>query len=178
MVTRALERDELAVELLCQRLRCVPRMVHALNQRLNSPLRPEDQRDVVQEILAIVWRKLPTFYVGSAFEAWVLGIARFQVLNAARRGRRRPEASAADLADVPALPLERSLERGERVDRALARLKPEESSVIRLYLFDEQSFEQIARDSNLSVSGVKNRYYRGLQALRMILSPTDPGEPA
>jgi RNA polymerase sigma-70 factor (ECF subfamily) len=174
LLRQALGGDPQAVEVLCGRLTCVPRMVQGLNARMNRPLGGEDQRDLCQQVLALVWRKLPQFDGQAAFEAWVLGIVRFELLNAARSLRRRPESGDEQALEHTAA---RSVEPGvdrERIWIALQRMDRGDSQIIRWYLFDECSFEEIAARIGASVSAAKNRYYRALQGLRVRLGGMAP----
>jgi RNA polymerase sigma-70 factor (ECF subfamily) len=174
LVAQALAGDPRAVEALCARLACVPRMIHGLNARMNRPLGSEDQRDLSQQVLALTWRKLPRFNGQAPLEAWVLGIVRFELLNLARRLRRRPESGAEEgLESAPARSGEPAVD-GERIVEALARIGADDSRIVRLRVFDEHSFEEIAARLGISVSAARNRYYRALQELRARLGSPAP----
>jgi RNA polymerase sigma-70 factor, ECF subfamily len=174
LVAQALAGSPPAVADLCERLACVPRMIHGLNARMNRPLGAEDQRDLCQQVLALTWRKLSQFNGQAALESWVLGIVRFELLNVARSLRRRPESAAEEgLESAPARTSETAVD-GERIADALARLDAGDARIIRLHLFDERSFEEVAAHLGLTPSAARNRYYRALQGLRVRLGSLAP----
>jgi RNA polymerase sigma factor (sigma-70 family) len=176
LVARALAFEVAAVEELCERLLCVPRMATALNLRLNAGLRAEDLRDLTQDVLAIVWKKLSEYDGQVPLEAWVLGIVRLELMNVVRRLRRNADTLSDDLLDARAAAGAEPSHDRERLANALLRLKPEDSRIIRMHVFDELDFDEIAANQGLSITAVKSRYYRGLQWLRDNLEVAVPKE--
>jgi RNA polymerase sigma-70 factor (ECF subfamily) len=169
LVARARKLDVAAVEELCERLICVPRMAYVLNARTNSRLRSEDLRDLCQDVLVIVWKKLAEYDANVPLEAWVLGIVRLELMNWRRRIARGAQSIEPEHLDHHASPTAEPDHDRERLLSALARLGAEDSQIIRQRLVDELEFDDIAEQRGMSITAVKSRYYRSLQWLRVNL---------
>jgi RNA polymerase sigma-70 factor (ECF subfamily) len=151
-------------------MRCVPRILVALNRRAASRLGPEELADLTQDTLTTIWRRLDTFEGRAALESWVFRVCAFEMQNRlrgqARAERRRAHGERAELgADPPSSPLD-----FDHVHRGLDRLGPPECDIIRLRHFEELSFEEIGARLALSANTAKSYYYRGLTRLRRLLS--------
>lgn len=169
LVQRALEGRRDGVEAFLRRMRCVPRMLTSRNAKLGRPLSDDELDDVVQETLAAVWRKLPTFDGRASLETWVHQFCFYELLRRLRSKGRLPM-SIEDLrgqgggeplarADVSALEFEEVLE-------ALSALENSVADVLRLKHFEAMTFEEIGKHLAISPNTVKSRYYRGLSELR------------
>jgi RNA polymerase sigma-70 factor (ECF subfamily) len=183
LVRRALGGEHEAADALLQRLACIHRFVSRLNRTLGYGLPTDVLEDVVQQVYAAVWPRLPDFAGSAAIESWVFGFCRNCLRAEARRRRHggRPLPGSGD-PDLPAADGAQSaarVEHEEGVDvlRAeLARLGPEERQVVEMRFLEELSFEQIARLLAVPASTVKDRCYRALQRLqgRMRRGDRDP----
>jgi RNA polymerase sigma-70 factor (ECF subfamily) len=166
LVRAVLARDSGAFERLVERMACLPRILDGLNARLGRPLSDHDLADVAQDTLVLLWRKLDAFNGSASLETWVFGIARFELMNAVRKSRRRrtselPEPDLHEAPDEEALhPLDH-----EFVQRELAALDGAEAVVIRMKHFDDLTFEEIGARLGYSINTVKTRYYRGISRL-------------
>lgn len=184
LVQAALQRDRAAVDALMARLGCVPRFVFRLNRSLAVALPAETLEDVVQQVYAAVWPRLPEFHGRNPLETWVFGFCRNCLRSASRRERDRRRGaslSAELLATVPAA--ERGP--GHRLDRVealgalrdeLAELPPEERDAVQARHLDGASFEDLARSSGVAVSTIKDRCYRAMQRLQRRLGRRMLGE--
>jgi len=157
-----------------ERLRCVPRILRVANARAGGPLDAHEVEDLVQDTLAAVWRKLPTFSGDSSLETWVYGFCLHELMNAIRRHRtqtartgHRLDASTPEPFEAPR-ELASSFER-ERLYAAVDRLEADEARVLRLKHFAEMTFAEIGERLGLSPNTIKTRYYRALERLRRIL---------
>jgi RNA polymerase sigma-70 factor (ECF subfamily) len=172
VVASALEGDAAAAETLIQRLGCVPRILHAKNAQMGARLGDEDLRDLAQDTLESVWRRLRTYEGRSSLETWLFTYCQHALLNAVRRIQRRKaafrETDLDQLLDPRADALARE-QRFEALHRGLEQLERPAADVIRLKHFDALTFEQIAERQQLSLSTVKSHYYRGLTKLRALL---------
>ena len=128
---------------------------------------PELTRDAVQSAWSLAWRRLHTLRDAQQVRAWLIAIAANEARQAIRRQRRRPvvDISTAteygiggDPADVIAL---------LDLQRALARLKPEDRSLLALRFVAGLDSGEIARHVGGSASGVRSRLARLLDRLRM-----------
>lgn len=181
LVRAALARDPRAVDELCERLRCVGRILVVLNVRAGRKLDDHDLADLVQDTLLLLWRKLETFGDDSTLETWAYGVARYELLNALRRKRRnvvplsevhaagRPEADDASDARQDADALLAAIDELGAVDARLLRLKH----------LEELTFDEIGAHLGMSVNTAKTRYYRALARLQLRWRARDPrGEKA
>lgn len=170
-LARAVVRgDAEALPRLGERLRSVCRMIGHLDQRAGGVLDDHELADVTQDVIMIVWRKLPEFEGLSTLESWFYGICVLELRNAVRRSLRRrsgPATAEQVLEEAPALPEPR--DEHEDVHLALKKIGRDEARVIRLKHFEERTFEEIGRILDVSPNTAKARYYRGLEELRGLL---------
>ncbi len=164
LVEAALGGDAQGLDRLIQRLACVPRFLAALDRRTASPLGSQALSDVAQDVLAIVWRRLPDFRGDASLETWTFRVCDLELRNAQRRAR-RSTLSITEVAEPEAATIQ-GLFDAEQMVSGLATLAPEESAVIRLKHYEGLTFDEIARTLGLSPNTAKTRYYRGLEALR------------
>jgi RNA polymerase sigma-70 factor (ECF subfamily) len=166
-LVRAVQAGESgAFEQLVERMGCLPRILDGLNARMGRPLSDHDLADVAQDTLVLVWRKLDTFNGSASLETWVFGIARFELMNAVRKNRRRraSELPEPDLREAPEPDSTHRLDH-EVVQRELGALDSALAEVIRMKHFDDLTFEQIGAQLGQSINTVKTRYYRGISRL-------------
>lgn len=168
LVEGVLRREPWAVTALVERLRCIPRIVAVLNQRLGNGLGPEDLNDLTQDVLALLWPRLGSYNGQASLETWVYGFCLNAVRNAMRRGRRRQSYGELDesLLESPA-PVPGNEYDGLR--RALDRLEEREVAVIRLKYFDGLTFEEIGTRLSMPTNSAKTIYYRGMRRLEGFL---------
>jgi len=171
LVQQALRGDVASADALLQRLSCIVRFVYRLNRVLGCGLPADALEDVVQQVYAAVWPRLPDFAGSAAIESWVFGFCR-NCLRAEVR-RRRHGGKPTDFAEVSppdaVPPASEAIEQDEELDvlRAeLARLSPDERAVVEMRFLDELSFEEIARSLGLPASTVKDRCYRAMERLQ------------
>ena len=172
LVEETLSGSKEASEKLIARLECIPLILHLRNNRLGTPLSEEDLKDLVQETLAVVWRKLPTYEGRSSLDSWVYSYCTHQIMNAIRSKRRQPKL-AGDYAleepsAAPTSPMSSAVEY-EHVYACLGLLEQTQSTVIRLKHFSQLTFDEIAASLSMSPNTAKTLYYRGLERLRHLL---------
>ncbi len=174
LVGRALERAPEAIEQLGERLRCVARIVASRNAVLRQPLRQEDLADLIQDCLALIWRKLRTFEGRASLETWVYRICTLELMNGVRRVRRDKGSRLSVVEEMVT---------DERADPAnhtalqdlhsgLAELDPLDGEIMRLKHFEDLTFVEIGLRLSVTTSKAKARYYRGLRQLESFLRPS------
>lgn len=168
LVRAVLERDPRAVATLVERLRCIPRILAVLNQRLGNGLGPEDLNDLTQDVLALLWPRLELYNGQASLETWAYGFCFNAVRNALRRGRRRQAAGELDEALLES-PAAAPGDDYDDLQRALERLAPREGAVIRLKYFDGLTFEEIGARLSMPTNSAKTSYYRGMRKLEELL---------
>ena len=168
LVRAVLARDPGAVEALVQRLRCIPRILSLLNQRVGNALGAEDLNDLTQDTLARLWPRIERYNGQASLETWFYGFCFNGFMNVLRRGNRaQPVGSLTDQVaspDGPPLPLDY-----DHLHRGLEQLGEAETRVIRLKYFDDLTFDEIGQRLGISPNTVKTRYYRGMRKLEELL---------
>ena len=124
--------------------------------------------DLAQETFLLAWRKLGALRSPGAFGAWLKRIAVNLFLQHARRaGRSHPDSGEAE--SYPATP-GRKVSMQMDLDRALARLRPEERLCVVLSYGDRMSHGEICAATGLPLGTVKTHISRGGAKLRRLLS--------
>jgi RNA polymerase sigma-70 factor (ECF subfamily) len=103
---------------------------------------PERRRDLVQEVLAALWRALPSFEGTASLRTWVFRVAHNTAISASVRPRAgQPPLLSLEDAEAQAVPgtdsVEATVERRvllAHLERLLARLKPIDRAVMLLAL--------------------------------------------
>ena len=164
-------RPEAVLEFI-DRMCCVPRFLASRNARVGRPLDQAALQDVTQDVLTIVWRKLPSFEGRSSIETWVYRICAFEFSNALRRHRRRESGVSHDEELLLQVPEETRGSVGdvEALREELSRLHSEEAEIIHLKHYGDLTFAEIGERLGLSDNTAKTRYYRGLRRLKDALS--------
>ena len=188
------ERDDEALELLARRagagdrpaLDSFLRAVHTpvvrfCRAKLDGSVGVLTADDVAQEVLFALCEALPRYRPdGSAVMAFVIGIAKFKIVDAFRAaGRDRSTASdvmpeSADPDPGPEFAAVLSAETG-RLRRALARLPENHREIIVLRVALHYSAEEVARILGTSPGAVRVTQHRALRRLRVLLA--EPAHP-
>ena len=166
LVRGVLAKDSVAIEVFVQRMQCIRRFLRSANSRRGRPLDDDALRDVEQDVLASVWRKL-THYTGDAeLTTWVYRFCDLQLRNAMRRAAPRRALSLDDnIIDTR----EKGVEDSDDmllVNAALESLEPLDARILHLKLFEMMTFDAVARRLARSPNTIKTRYYRALHRLR------------
>ncbi len=130
----------------------------------------DDAKDLMQETVAIVWRKFDSIADPAAFKSYLLTIMTNLHRRRYRRGKIfRPltEIDTEYLADNSPLP-DRTAEMGIVKD-ALLRLSPKAREAIILYEIEDMKVADIAKIQRSTVSAVKVRLMRARARLAKIL---------
>jgi RNA polymerase sigma-70 factor (ECF subfamily) len=131
-----------------------------------------DAEDAVQEIFLDIWRSAPRFDPKAASEAtFVAMIARRRLIDRRRRRQRRPETEPLleGLAtEGPASGAETCMEAAAAA-KAVARLRPEQRTVLLLATCQGMSHEEIAQTTGMPLGTVKAHARRGLLRVREAL---------
>lgn len=131
-----------------------------------------DADDVLQETFWQVWRTATSYDAGRASPvAWLLLIARSRAIDALRRqGRRRVQQLSHEpsTGPDPACDLQ-TLELGDRVRNALARLTDDQRQAIQLSYYQGLSHQEIAEELSIPLGTAKTRIRLGMLKLRDLL---------
>jgi RNA polymerase sigma-70 factor (ECF subfamily) len=184
LVQAALRGDSHAIDALLLRLGCIPRFVFRLDRTLGTGLATEALEDVVQQVYAALWPRLPEFHGRNPLETWVFGFCRNCLRSASRRGRelRRAAPLTAELlatlpsaTELPSRVVDRTEILGALHDE-LAELPAAEREAVVARHLDGTSFEEVARTTGVAVSTIKDRCYRAMVRLHERLGRRMLGE--
>jgi RNA polymerase sigma-70 factor, ECF subfamily len=134
-----------------------------------------EAEEIAQETMVAVWRKAALYDSAQAgVSTWVFTIARNLRIDQARKSW-RANASRAATSEFP-IEFEASVEdaalaneRDQRVRRAMAKLSPEQLTVLRLSFFSEKPHAEIARELAIPLGTVKSRARLAMAKIRAIL---------
>ena len=162
-----------AVAIFDERMRCVPRIMAALNARRGRPFREADLDDLAQDTFVIAWRKLPAFKPFVPLEGWLYRLFCNEFMNAWRRleRNRRFTQATEDIDEFEGAMTKPSPD--DDIHLALERLGGVEAETISLKHFDGLTFAEIAERMAVVEGTVKTRYYRGLVRLERLLEHLD-----
>jgi len=137
--------------------------------RLNDP---QLASDIVNEVMLAVWNGAKKFREGSKVKTWLLGIARYKVIDQLRK-RAREEFSELD-DEIPAdtLLTEQLLvkaEDGAAVRDCLQHLSAAQREVMQLVFYEELHYREIAELTDCPEGTVKTRVYHAKQWLKKCL---------
>lgn len=132
---------------------------------------PERQEECFDDVLLKIWQNIADFDGSkNSFKNWAAAIARYRAIDYLREYQR--EISTVDIEDTVIAREDRRLaamieqEISEEVERMLDSLKPVDRELfIRLYV-EEQSMEQVSRETGMKKEVIYNRLSRSKQRLR------------
>lgn len=133
----------------------------------------EDAEEALQDAFTRAYRSLARCEDPERFGAWLFRI----LVNRCRTvGARRNRRARTFITDETALheaaeehPAERSAWR-EEIDRALARLRPEQREAFLLKYVEELGYDEMSRLTGVGISALKMRVMRACERLRELLS--------
>lgn len=145
------------------------RMTRQLERHLTA-------EDLVQDIWCRAWSRLHSYQASSSFRAWVIGIARFVLvekyrwLQAGARVDHGPLGGGPDPTSIPAeaTSISRKVARAESLARLIRRVESLSESERKLFLLralEDRPFPEVARRMGLSLATAQKRWQRLRQAL-------------
>ena len=173
LVRRAARGDLDAFEALVQ---IHQHRIYALALRMTGS--EEDAKDMAQEALLRIYRKLPDFRAEANFGTWVYRVTVNVCIDELRRRKRREQLSTEALSDSglelssrEATPEEAVLqgEEGRQLQEAILRLPEDQRAAVVLRDVQGLSYEQVAESLQINVNTVKSRISRGRRRLREFL---------
>ena len=171
LARRARSGNADAVDELLRRMACVRRFHVQKNEQLGRPLEGHELEDVIQETLFALWQKLGEYRGSGPLEAWAYRFAYVRLVGRIRKLDRRPRLID-DVREAVPEPLAQPLEDAHRYEvlyRTLERVGERDRDLIRMKVFDQRTFEDLAALLDLPVGTVKTRFYRALARLRALL---------
>lgn len=151
-------------------------LVRASGARLDATARlilrdPDLAQDAVQETLIRAWRSLPGLRDPAAFDHWLHSLVAHACLDLVRKRRRRVAEIELTPQQLTAV-LDNTSQVADRdlLDRALARLEPEERAVVVLHFYLDLPLPRVAAMLGIPGGTAKSRLHRSLGILRSSLS--------
>ena len=141
--------------------------------RLVSRLVPQQQdaEELVQDAFVRAYNRLETFGGRSAFSTWVCRIAYTTTVSWLRRQRMK-YLSIDDLPPLPDAVVDEVLNDETRIDelrRAIARLKPDEQTLITLFYYDNRPIADIAYILDIETGTIATRLHRIRRKLYLLM---------
>lgn len=124
-----------------------------------------DAEDLVQETLIAIHTKRATYDPALPFTAWVHGIARYKLIDAWRRDKRRLTVALEDAAELFAPDTEDALSARRDVEKLLATLPKAKRELVRAVKLEGRSIAEEASARGLSETAVKVTVHRAVRAL-------------
>jgi RNA polymerase sigma-70 factor, ECF subfamily len=122
---------------------------------------PDTADDVLADTLLVLWRRLDDVPAGEEALPWTYAVARNALANAERGARRqRRLAHRITVVDPPEEAAPAAAEPDVRVAAALARLRPEEAELLRLWAWEQLGPAEIATVLDLTPNAVSIRLHR------------------
>src|SRR5262245_27528825 len=151
-------------------------LVRASGARLDATARlilrdPDLAQDAVQETLIRAWRSLPGLRDPQAFDHWLHSLVAHACLDLVRKRRRRVvEVELTPMDFTAALDETGHVADRDLLDRALARLQPEERAVVVLHFYLDLPLPRVASLLGIPGGTAKSRLHRSLGILRSSMS--------
>lgn len=150
--------------------RCLREMAQALRPMVRRGLyrvgaNPDEMEDVVQDVLLAVHLKRQTWDATRPIGPWISGIARYKIIDAARRRGGRADLPIEDFEDVLPAQVEPETVNDRDVARSLEALPEGQRKVVRAIAIEGASIAVTAQTLNMSEGAVRVALHRGLGAL-------------
>jgi RNA polymerase sigma-70 factor (ECF subfamily) len=151
-------------------------LVRASGARLDATARlilrdPDLAQDAVQDTLIRAWRSLPGLRDPATFDHWLHSLVAHACIDLTRKRRRRVVELELSPLDVAAA-LDETAQVADRdlLDRALARLEPEQRAILVLHFYLDLPLPKVARLLGIPGGTAKSRLHRSLGVLRSSMS--------
>ena len=138
--------------------------------------------DAVAETFLTVWRRIEDLPAGEGELPWIYGVA-YKVLGNQRRSlfrRRRLAKRVGGLRVSQVVAVEEQVVQGEEIERvhaAAARLQASDREILRLSLWEDLSYADIAAVMDTTTEAVKQRAYQARRRLSRELEKVSNGRP-
>jgi RNA polymerase sigma-70 factor, ECF subfamily len=170
LLKRVAQRDQAAFRSLYEQFarRVFAFLVHRFQQESLA-------EEVVSDTLLHVWKSPQSFRGESAFSTWLLGVARFKMLERLRQ--RAPEAEDVDAIDEGLLVAETTPEdvavmrqRREGVHECLELLPPEQRECVHLAYYEGWTLDEIGEQMSLKKETVGTRLFYARKKIQACLA--------
>jgi RNA polymerase sigma-70 factor, ECF subfamily len=123
-----------------------------------------DPEDIVQETLLAIHMKRHTWRDDAPVTPWLYAIARYKLIDAFRRRRRRVEIEIGEITETFAEPQSETVSERD-IGRVLETLAPGQRSVVAAVSVDGLSISETAKSLGMTETAVRVALHRGLTAI-------------
>jgi RNA polymerase sigma-70 factor (ECF subfamily) len=151
-------------------------LVRVSGARLDATARlilrdPDLAQDAVQDTLIRAWRSLPGLRDPATFDHWLHSLVAHACIDLARKRRRRVvEVELTPMHFAQVLDDTGHVADRDLLDRALARLEPEERAVVVMHFYLDLPLPRVAALLGIPGGTAKSRLHRSLGILRSSMS--------
>lgn len=142
-------------------------IIHAYQQKIYMYIlrltgSQEDAEDLTQEVFIAVYEKKQQYQNFGSLQSWIYRIAKSKAIDKMRRYRQLSQIISRLFQDnsYEENKFEHHNEYDQRTESALARLRPEEKSILVLRSVEEMTYKEIAQIYQLSEVNIRKRYER------------------
>jgi RNA polymerase sigma-70 factor (ECF subfamily) len=151
-----------------------PALIEPLRRFLARRTDPATADDVLSETLLVCWRRLAE--LPDEPLPWAYAVARNCLANAQRSARRQDRLAARISAvDPPRETVPGPGETDDALTEAMARLRPDDAELLRLWAWEQLAPGEIATVLEISPNAASIRLHRAREKLRAELRKTDAG---
>lgn len=145
-------------------------LVEPLRRYLARRTDPDTAEDVLSDTLLVLWRRIDHVPEGDQARPFAYAVAKNCLANAERTARRQGRVAGRIIAvDPPRESPHEPVEGDPALYEALARLRPEEQELLRLWAWEQLSPAQIATVLELTPNAVSIRLHRAKRKLADLL---------
>jgi RNA polymerase sigma-70 factor, ECF subfamily len=124
-----------------------------------------EAEDLVQETLIAIHTKRATYDPALPFTAWVHGIARYKLIDAWRRNKRRATVALEDAPELFALDAAEALSVKRDVEKLLAKLPVDKRELVRAVKLEGRSIAEEAKTRGVSETVIKVTVHRAVKSM-------------
>lgn len=138
-----------------------------------------EAEDVTQDVFVKGLERLEQYREGTSFKAWLYKMAYHECLNKLKRAQIYDRILNLFSRSLPVFQSDQpiaGLEYNAELREALLRLAPKERHIILLRIVEENRFEEIAEQLDISYAAVRKRYERAIKKLKSYLADKGAGE--
>ncbi len=132
----------------------------------------EDAYDLAQDAFMKAYQGLRTFNRRSSFKTWLYRVAINNCINHVQRQKIRGEEVEIERVEDHSIQIDQLAERNEELRllrEAVDKLPPRQQAALKLRVYDQLSYEEIAGVLNCTVSTAKTNVFFGLANLRKVV---------
>lgn len=136
---------------------------------LSLVIRPADADDILQDTLAIMWKKFDEFRIGTDFVAWGKTIARYRIMNYMQKNSTSKllfDGEALEAIEAECGKMDNLADRLQAMRQCLRKLPAKEMRLLNMRYTDDLSFSRIALQLGVS----KQSAYKVISRIHSVLA--------